>query len=286
MVALYGRVCYVLPDRYLLILSDTKGIMSDISRRVFRVITPEIEGKIGAWRVQGLNGNQIHTKLDEDYRDRRKEDGSSVVSRQTVYDYLAWLREREDFEEWSEPWSLGSMGHPKWGKGVDWTDVPLILKVWQSLPLDVHSPVTGIFLYGPFSRVSRPPGITVLEAQWIAKLGRLAPDSDPHLLYMAAVKYSGLEWHQHAHGEPIDTAFYDIDIDLDTAEPFARLVVKARIVMFPREGDPDVDSINSLDHGELLDLLGPSTVYKDWAEFLAFLESSFPAPERSQEEES
>lgn len=248
------------------------------NQQQFPILTCEMQEDIATWAAEGLNGNRIHASLDAKYKHLQKPDTGSVVSRATIYNYLAWLREREAVKEWREPWSLGSMDDPTWSRGLTWTDVPLILKVWHGLPLIVDSPDTGVFLHGPYA----PFRVTVLEAQWIAKLGRLAPHSDPRLLYMAAAKYAGLEWHCRVHGTPLDTALYDRDVDLDALEPFAKLVAKARIVMFPRDGDPDVESIGSLDPSEILALLEPSADHRALVDFLNHLA---PVPERSEEEE-
>lgn len=259
------------------------------SQQQFPILTCEMQEDIATWAAEGLNGNRIHASLDAKYKHLQKPDTGSVVSRATVYNYLTWLREREAVKEWREPWSLGSMSDPKWGKGLDWTDVPLILKVWRGLPAIVDLPgvvVTngevrfGVFLHGPLA----PFRVTVLEAQWITKLGRLAPHSDPRLLYMAAVKYAGFERYCRVHETSLDTAIYDLDVDLAAPEPFAKLVVKARIVMFPRDGDPDVESIGPLDYKEILDLLGPPM---DAEARLASLGLHLgPEPERSEAEEA
>ena len=183
-----------------------------IVQQRFRSLTREMQADIIAWADRELSGNQIHALLKKKYKER------APASRQTVYNFLKWLalQERPDLDDWEMPWSLGAMADPKCD--ITWADAALVLRVWQRIREDDTD--LPDFPSGTYGTVV----LTVAEARWVARLGRLAPGADHLDLYIAAVKYANGERFCRIRGEPCGTAIYDETIDLDSPEPFAKIV--------------------------------------------------------------
>ena len=191
----------------------------------FRSLTHEMQADIIAWADRELSGNQIHALLKKKYKER------APTSRQTVYNFLKWLalQKRPELDEWAMPWTLGAMADPKCD--ITWADAALVLRVCQQ----IHEPPPFLLDF-PVVRDGTVV-LTVAEARWVARLGRLAPGADPLHLYIVAVLYANNERFWRIRGVHGGTAMYDETIDLDSPEPFAETVEWARAGLFTNRYD-------------------------------------------------
>ena len=180
-------------------------------KKGFRTLDDKMQADIILWADQGLSGNRIHAELVKKYKDR------APTSRQTIYNFLRSVRDRET----PECWSLGTLADPDRSGDLNAEEAALVLRVLRRVHRELERE------YGrehPVRWAALTADVMPVDvARWIARLGRIAPQADLLQLYSVACLYAGRERLARAQGDRFDSRDLDAGIDPDSEHPFAEL---------------------------------------------------------------
>lgn len=126
-------------------------------RRRTRGWRPELEELVAQWSIAGRSGPWIEEQLERRFPEERR------PTLRTIQDIAKRTTARVD----SDPWSLGDTE-------MDAADAALVLPVLRVYADDGKGTI---------------PGVTKLEAEWIVRVRRAAPDITPGQVYYYARRY-------------------------------------------------------------------------------------------------